>query len=132
MSRTRPALAGLLDLRERMNQLFDELVQPREATSGQFSWSPVADVFETAHGFALQLELPGVDPNAVEVDVADTFVTVRGRRGFPAPAPEGVHRVERHYGHFARTFELPARVAQVAHRAYDRGVLTLEFDRAEG
>jgi HSP20 family protein len=132
VSRGRPALAGLLDLRERMNQLFDELVQPREATSGQFAWSPVADVFETTTGFALQLELPGVDPAAVEVDVADSFVTVRGRRGFPAPPPEGVHRVERHYGHFVRTFELPAKVAPTARRGYDRGVLTLEFDRAGG
>lgn len=123
-------LTRLLDLRERMNQLFDELVQPVEHAGRQVVWAPVADVAETEDGYALHLELPGIDPAAVAVEVVERSVCIRGRRPYPADDPESVHRIERQYGAFSRTFELPEPVSPVQfRRIYENGVLIVVLTR---
>ncbi|MCB9537435.1 MAG: Hsp20/alpha crystallin family protein [Myxococcales bacterium] len=129
MNRPRPVLAGLLDLRARMNQLFDELVQAREA-GGAVHWTPVADVIETSSGYALSLELSGVDPAEVDIVVDGRTVVVSGHRPYPVDTAEGAHRIERNHGAFTRAFELPAPVvASSLSRRYERGVLTLCLHR---
>lgn len=131
----RGSIASLLELRERMNQLFDELVHPLEAGTAPVAWTPVADVVETAESFEISLELAGVEPDSVEVEVTGQVVTVRGTRPFPETCEE-VHRMERRYGPFLRSFELPAPpepgVLQFEARRAEEGVLHLTIRRACG
>lgn len=125
-------LEGLLDLRDRMNQLFDELMHPQEQ-AGRGVWTPLADVSEIDDGFVIALELPGVKPGEVEVEVGPDgrTVWVRGRRPYPGDPPEAVHRMERHYGPFARAIDVTAPVRpETVERRYLDGVLTLTLRRA--
>ena len=106
--RTDP-LKELLELQERMNRLFeaslsrDRLDEPGLAPSG---WVPSADVYETAEAFLIELELPGIDKDDIEIQVQGDELTVRGQRQTKGSRPECFHRMERRYGPFSRSFSL--------------------------
>jgi HSP20 family protein len=104
-------LRDLLTLQERMNRLFEHsmlrgrLADPALASG---TWTPLADVYETAEGFVVQLEVPGIAEDDIEVHVDGDTVVVRGQRQ-PASRsrPDSFHRMERTYGAFSRSFQFP-------------------------
>ena len=71
-------LQDLVVLQDRMNRLFEDATQRRsqaEVTGDEFEradWTPAADIYETESGFLLALDLPGIDREALEIDVLDT------------------------------------------------------------
>ena len=80
-----------------------------------------------------KLELPGIEPDDVEVAVEDATLTVSGTREFESETnEENYHRVERRYGSFTRSIALPqtADVDRVGAR-FDKGVLTIEVPKSE-
>jgi HSP20 family protein len=124
-------LQDLLTLQERMNRLFEASLGPARMETANLlspSWSPPADVFETADRFVIQIELPGVDEDDVEVQADADQITVRGQRLLkPSTRPECFHRMERTYGPFSRAFLLSADVDPDAVTARFRdGLLQLE------
>ncbi len=130
MSSKGGSVAALLELRERMTQLFDELVHPLEPSATPVAWSPTVDVVETPEAFEICLELPGVDPATVQVECQGRTVTIRGARPFPSESCDAVHRMERRYGPFLRAIELPAAAAaEGVTRRSDEGVLRLSVLR---
>jgi HSP20 family protein len=128
-------LQELLDLQERMNRLFDEtLTRERldEPSLLQGAWAPLADVFETAEAYELELELPGLGQDDVVVQAQGDEVVVRGeRRPDLGGRPESFHRLERRYGPFSRSFRFseevdPGRITA----AFDDGLLRLVVPKA--
>ena len=77
----------------------------------QVKWTPAVDVVETNEAFVFTVELPGVKPDAVEIEVKENQLTITGER-LPVEAKEGVrvHHRERPSGRFARVFRLPTTV----------------------
>ena len=75
------------------------------------NWTPAVDVSETKDAFIFTVELPGMKPEAVEIEVKDNQLTIAGERP-PFEAKEGVrvHHRERPSGRFARIFRLPKMV----------------------
>jgi HSP20 family protein len=72
------------------------------------TWTPLADVYETADAFVVQLEVPGIAEEDIEVHVDGDNVVVRGRRQpVSRTRPDSFHRMERSYGAFSRSFQLP-------------------------
>jgi len=119
-----------------MNRLFDESLArgrgPGEpAESG--SWTPLCDVLESPEAFVFQVELPGVDEDDVEVHVDADRVTFRGqRRPGSTTRPECYHRMERSYGSFSRSFDLPGLVDPSRATAQFRdGLLRLEVAKVK-
>ena len=89
-------------------------------------WTGRGDVILTA-------EIPGMDPNALDVSVHGDTVTLRGERK-PDEIEEGeaFHRQERGHGKFVRTIQLPHQVdADNVQAHYAKGVLRLTLPRAE-
>jgi HSP20 family protein len=128
-------LQDLLSLQERMNRLFEASLGPARIEAASLlspTWSPPADVFETADRFVIQIELPGVDEDDVEVQVEADQVTVRGQRLLKASTrPECFYRMERSYGPFSRSFRLSQDVDPDAVTARFRdGLLQLEARKA--
>lgn len=75
--------------------------------AGPVQWSPPADISETDDAYLIELDLPSVPRDAINVTVKDGVLTVSGER---KPASDGDarrHRVERRYGEFFRSFRLP-------------------------
>ncbi|MCP3144239.1 Hsp20/alpha crystallin family protein [Pyxidicoccus xibeiensis] len=112
--------------------LFRELTQPvrRQAPRERV---PAADIIETESGVTLQLDIPGVEAKAIQVKVENDVLTVQAeRKAEPQAQGVTVHRQERGFGSFARTFALPDTVdASKVEARYENGVLTLTLPRRE-
>lgn len=126
-------LHDLIHLQDRMNRLFEDATQRRAGgneTRDDFEradWHPLADVFETETEYIVALDLPGIDRNALEVNVDENRLIVRGVREVDS---QKQHRAERPHGKFFRTFTVPKTVDQVkATAAYKDGVLELKLPK---
>jgi HSP20 family protein len=129
MTRFEP-FGEMLPLREAVNRLFeDSLVRPA-AVAPRGAAVPM-DVYTDGDDYVLELAVPGVDPNAVDISVLGNQVTLSGEF---AKAPEGrqyLHR-ERGVGRFERTITLPTELdASKAAAHYEHGVLRLTLPKAE-
>jgi HSP20 family protein len=123
-------LGALQDEVERMfRQVFGEGDRP--ATAG--AWSPALDVEETEDRFVLHIELPGIDPNDVDVSLEENVLTVTGeRRFYTERETDNFRRVERRFGRFHRSIRMPDRVnADAVEAAYRDGLLTITVPKAE-
>jgi len=128
-------MGDLLLLQQRMNRLFEESLNPEPGSGPGGGWTPVADLWETAESFVLEVELPGVEPADVEVDVGPGEVSVRGHRSDPRTpgSPEQFRCLERSHGPFARRFALTDGVdGTAARRSHDDGVLRVEIPKRKG
>lgn len=97
------------------------------------SWVPAVDVLEQADAIRIMAELPGVKPENVKISVEGNVLSMEGtKQQATEEQTERVHRYERTYGSFVRTFTLPATV-DTAHikAASDNGVLTITLPKAE-
>ena len=78
------------------------------AASADAQWLPQVDIREEADRFVIHADLPGVDPQDIEVQMDKGVLSIQGERKAGA-AVEGAHytRVERRNGSFNRRFVLP-------------------------
>jgi HSP20 family protein len=115
-----------------MRREMDRLVQEvfgNDALNGGGMWSPATDGVEDATGFTLELEIPGIAPDAVELVAEDGVLIVRGEKT-RAALDEGQRAFlgERVHGAFERRFRLPKSADLSAIEArYAHGVLTVRI-----
>ena len=91
------------------------------------AWTPRVDIKETAERFVILLDVPGVDPQVIDIQADGNLLVVSGERP-AAAAGEGEHfsRVERGHGRFERRFSLPETADSEAIVAHGRhGVLEI-------
>jgi HSP20 family protein len=73
--------------------------------------TPFIDLTETKGSLILRAEIPGVEPNDIEIDITDNILTIKGEaRRETIEEEENSHRMERSYGSFSRSIQLPCRV----------------------
>jgi len=79
-----------------------------DAAAAAAQWQPQVDVREEADRFVIRADLPGIDPQDIEVQMDKGILSIRGERKADVAA-EGAHytRVERRNGSFNRRFALP-------------------------
>ena len=105
--------------------------QYRDSVSA--SWVPPVDIFEQKDQIRIMAEVPGVRPEDVKISLEGNVLTIRGEKQQVAEEQtDRVHRYERTYGEFERTFSLPATVdAQRITAAYEHGILTVTLPKVE-
>jgi HSP20 family protein len=118
------------------NQLFnDTFARAFDDQHGVSSrvWVPPVDIYETGDSLVLKAELPGINPNDVEIRVEDNTLYLKGERKFEKEVKEeNLHRVERSYGTFTRSFALPNTIDSDKVKAeYENGILTLTMPKRE-
>ncbi len=123
---------GVGELQNEINRLF-RAFGDTESSGVTADWVPTVDISEFDDRFQLFVDLPGVDPKAVEITLDNGVLTISGERHMQA-APEGEqmisHRSERGHGRFHRRFILPDTVDADKVRASDRnGVLEISIPK---
>jgi HSP20 family protein len=119
-------------LRREIDRLFEDAVSGGRRAGGA-AWSPAVDVKETPRELTLEFELPGIDPAHVDVSVDAGVLTVRGeKREERKEGEEGrYHVIERSYGSFTRSFQLPPGIDEEQIEAdFDKGVLCVRIPKA--
>ncbi len=118
-------------LRREMNRVFANL--PTTSESRITPGYPAMNVWTNENGAVVTAELPGIDPDALDIAVVENTLTLSGERK-PIELGEGdvYHRRERGYGKFTRSFQLPFNVeAGKVQAVYEKGVLHITLPRAE-
>jgi HSP20 family protein len=131
MSQQWNPLQDLMVLQDRMNRLFEDATQRRsQGADDEFEradWTPAADIYETDSGYLIAMDLPGIDREALQLDVDDSRLAVKGTRTIAEP---NQHRTERPRGKFLRTFTIPGSVDQAKIGAeYKNGVLNIHLPK---
>ena len=118
-----------------MNRLFDSFFGRGSAVAngsyGSRRWIPPMDLVETEDNLILRADLPGVERDDIEIEVKDGVLTVSGeRKAQHEEKREGFHRVERSFGRFSRSLELPKGVEAGSIQAdFERGVLEVRMPK---
>jgi HSP20 family molecular chaperone IbpA len=113
----------LLDQAERTHR---DLFRPSGTRRRTACWEPPVDVFETDSEVWIQVALPGVGTDQVEVRLEDGGITVAGERTLPTPRGAGViRRLEMPHGCFERRIALASGHYELTRRELAQGCLTL-------
>jgi len=123
----------LTTLRTEMDRLFDDFFAPMAMRPDWAALTPPVDVEETPEAYVFRADLPGVSSKDVKVTVIGDTLTLRGERKREEKQDDGsLHRIERMYGSFERSFTLgsPVRPDQVK-AAYRDGVLEIRVPKAD-
>lgn len=133
-----------MSLREAVNRIFDESFwDPFEGFSGlalkpgrdvfSLTLFPKVDISETDKEIKVVANVPGIDPDKIEIEVDDETLKISGRlEKEQKHKDKRFYRFEREYGEFSREFVLPTAVVTKKIRATAKnGVLTLVLPKAE-
>jgi HSP20 family protein len=113
-----------------MNTLTRETRESERGQAEQFV-TPPASVTEIADGYMLEIDMPGVKKDGLEISVENNELTIIGRRSFPAVEGTLIHRESRPEN-FRRLFEIdPSIDADKIRAKIDQGLVTLTLPKAE-
>lgn len=116
---------------DEMNRMIDNFFR-RENFFGT-GWSPNIDIAESDDDIIVKAEIPGVDPKEIDISISGDTLTIRGEKK-EEKENKGMHyhRVERSYGSFTRTIDLPAPVMTDKVVAKDNhGVIEITLPKME-
>ena len=103
--------SAMRQLQNEMSRVFDRAVAGAEDGSSVVTsrWTPAVDIKEDSERFVITADIPGVEPNDIEVTMENGVLTIKGERKLESKdeGADGRRRVERVYGSFYRRFTLP-------------------------
>jgi HSP20 family protein len=126
----------LRSVQEDVNRIFNAaFTRPGQEERGleKVSWAPHIDIYEGEQSIVLEADLPGVKASDFSLSVENNILTLRGERRLEKDVKgDRYHRIERQYGRFRRTFNLPSsiNVEKVAADLRD-GVLRVTLPKRE-
>ncbi|MEJ2718711.1 MAG: Hsp20/alpha crystallin family protein [Deltaproteobacteria bacterium] len=123
------------DLWREMDNLFERFFGEagRSEVAPGRTFAPAFDISETDDELVVRAELPGIDPKEVDINLTGDRLTIKGeKKEKKEERGESYHRVERSFGSFSRSFQLPCEVKEEDIKAvYKNGVLDLRLPKAD-
>ncbi|MBK8247302.1 MAG: Hsp20/alpha crystallin family protein [Gemmatimonadetes bacterium] len=127
--RTISPLSNVFDRMVTLSRAMDDAVG---STNGDPTWAPSLDASETEHGWVVDIDLPGVAPESVDVVFDRNALTVRGTRQRVDGEKSRAGIRERAMGAFERTLRFPQHVdSEKISAEFRHGVLTITVPKAE-
>ena len=121
--------------RGEIDRMFDEFFtrSPFGRSLEEGDWRPAIDVSETGKEIVVHAEIPGMDPKDIDISLNGRILTIKGERKQEEEEKEkSYHRIERKYGFFSRSFELPVDVdANKVKAGYKDGVLKVSLPKTK-
>lgn len=126
------------DLKGQLDKWFGEYFSKnKEAAAGESIFSetgsllrfPAVDIQEQKNTYVIHAEIPGMKKDGIEVEYRDGYLTICGEKKFEhEEKKKDFHRIERSYGSFHRTFEIPEEINEEDIKGeYKNGVLELKL-----
>lgn len=113
-----------------INRHFQFLGSSKDVKPSGPLWLPAADVFQTPEGWLVKVELAGVSPEDVEIEIQGNVLYIAGTRKDRSCAATGFsyHQMEITYSSFEKTLQFPAPIegAKVEHN-FDNGLLIINL-----
>jgi len=129
-------LRELEEMSDQLNRFFSR--QDTQRSNGKeimtvADWTPSVDISETEEEFHIKAELPEVKKEDVQVTLDNGVLTLQGERKEEREEKgRKVHRIERSYGRFVRSFALPDLVDTAKVKAeFKDGILHLHLPKSE-
>lgn len=96
-------------------------------------WLPALDIDESEGAIVVRAEIPGVDPEGIEVSIHDDVLVLSGdKKEENEERGDGFYHTERRFGSFRRSVVLPASVdPEKINAEYEHGVLVVRLEKAE-
>jgi HSP20 family protein len=125
----------IASLQQGINRLFEDVF----SQSGDYdsetmgTWRPPVDIIDTETAIVIYAEIPGVDKEAVAIEVKENVLSISGERTVDSSVGNGSYmRSERVFGKFGRTFALPAMITTDKITAsFKDGVLRITIPKPE-
>ena len=141
-------MSGLIPWRKRENKevvrfrseqdnLFDRFFGPHFLATGELfsdgDWFPSVDISEGKKEITVKAEIPGAEPKDLDISLDGKRLTIKGeKKREKEEKEENYHRVERSYGSFNRTVELPVEVEpDQVEASYKKGVLKIVMKKSK-
>jgi HSP20 family protein len=124
----------MMALRNRVDRLFESMfARPRGASLATIFDYPALDIYESDGKIKVDVPLPGVKPEEVELTTSGNTLTIKGEHKAKEEVKEAdYYRHEMHYGAFTRAVTLPETVdAKHPEAVFENGVLTVSFPKMD-
>ncbi|MCD6521223.1 Hsp20/alpha crystallin family protein [Candidatus Calescamantes bacterium] len=128
-------LREIMQFRDEIDRLFEDFFSPwtvRRRRRQEVTWLPDVDVYEDENNVIVEAELPGLKGDEVDISITGNTLTIKGeKKQEKEEKGRNYYIVERSYGSFARSIELPAEVEPDKAKATMRnGVLKVTIPKA--
>ena len=121
---------NFLSLRDNFDGLFENFFG-RMPIQRQDFWLPTVDIVENNGNIEVKVELPGMNKDDIKVTIKNNMLQLSGERKQEEETKEKTfHRIERYFGKFCRTIQLPADIdADKIKAQYKDGVLNITLPK---
>ena len=123
-------------LRREIESMYDRFFEPSFLPAsyifGKGKWDPTVDISEGRKDITVKAEMPGIEAKDLDISIDGRLLTIKGeKKQEKKEKEETYYRVERSYGYFNRTIELPAGVDPDKVKAsYKRGILKIKLRKS--
>jgi len=121
-------------MRREMDRFWDSFFEKRPAKAGEEGeFLPSIDLAEKDNELVVKCEVPGMDPKDINISLSDGVLTIRGEKKQEREEKEAdYHLVERSYGSFSRSIQLPKQVqSEKISASYKNGILKITLPKSE-
>ena len=123
--------------RREMDNMYDQFFGPDFLPSTflfrKNKWIPNIDISEGKKEISVKAEAPGIEASDFDISLDGRILTIKGeKKDEQKENEETYYRVERSYGYFSRTIELPAEVdPKKVEASYKRGILKIKIRKTK-
>jgi HSP20 family protein len=115
------------------DRFFEPDFMPPASVFGKGKWGPKLDVSEGRKDIIVKAEVPGIEAKDLDISIDGRLLNIRGeKKQEQTEEDETYYRVERSYGYFNRTIELPAEVdPNKVDAGYKKGILKIKLRKTK-
>ena len=120
-------------MRREMERIWDRFSTELPTSTLERDWNPSLDLTETEDSLAAEVEVPGINPDNINISVTPDLLTVTGeKKQEPGAQEKNYHVMERAYGRFSRSIPLPTAVNPDRVEArYKDGILRITMGKSK-
>ena len=125
------------EFRREIDNLYDRFFEPNFLPSsylfGEGKWDPTLDISEGRKDITVKAEIPGIEAKDFDISIDGRLLTIKGeKKQEQKEEEETYYRVERSYGYFNRTIQLPTEVnPNKVDATYKRGILKIKLRKSK-